>query len=360
MTTKKIIVLPGDGIGIEITNVAIEVLTLIKKKLNLKIEIESLAIGGASYDLHGTPLTDEVLNQCIHSDAVLLGAVGGYKWDNLPFEVRPERALLKIRKSMQLYANVRPIKIYEQLLFTSPLKKEIASNVDFVIIRELTGDLYFGEPRGINFINGQRVGTNTMVYSEEEIVRIADFAFKLALTRTKKLCSIDKANVLETSVLWREIVCAMGQNKYPEVQLSHQYVDNAAMQLIKNPKQFDVILTSNLFGDILSDLAAVIPGSIGLLASVSLGSSVALYEPIHGSAPDIAGRDLANPLATIKCLSMMFEYSFNDKKTAFLIDKAIEKSISIGRTADIAVSDIPPVGCIKMGQIVLTELNKII
>jgi len=307
----KIAILPGDGIGPEITKQAVDVL----KALNLGAELLEAEIGGAGYDKFGDPLPDSTLDLAVKSDAILLGAVGDWKYDALPRDKRPERGLLRIRKELNLFANLRPAILYPELVGASSLKAEIVSNLDIMIVRELTGDIYFGQPRGIHVNEkGEREGINTMRYSESEIKRIAHVAFKIAMKRSKKLCSVDKANVLEATELWRQIMIDISK-EYPEVELTHMYVDNAAMQLIKNPKQFDVLVTGNIFGDILSDEASMLTGSIGMLPSASLDSNnKGMYEPSHGSAPDIAGKNIANPLATILSLAMMFRYTFNDEK----------------------------------------------
>tara|TARA_B100001250_G_C19791824_1_gene786881 strand:+ start:1244 stop:2305 length:1062 start_codon:yes stop_codon:yes gene_type:complete len=351
----KIAVLPGDGIGPEIIKQSVKVL----KALGLEKNIEYAPIGGAGYDEFKDPLPKFTLDLARTSDAILLGAVGDWKYDKLPRDKRPERALLRIRKSLNLFANLRPAIMFPELIHTSSLKAEVVSDLDIMIIRELTGDIYFGEPRGIN-INKQneREGINTMQYSESEITRIAHVAFKTAEKRTKKLCSVDKANVLEATELWREIIIKVGKN-YPEVELSHMYVDNAAMQLVKNPKQFDVIVTGNIFGDILSDQASMLTGSIGMLPSASLDNkNKGMYEPIHGSAPDIAGKDKANPLATILSLAMMFKYTFDDLDKFNLIENAVRKVLKDGyRTEDIFSDGANLVGCDEMGNKVIERLE---
>ena len=329
----KIAILPGDGIGPEITNQAVGVL----KALNVGAELVEAPIGGAGYEKFSDPLPDSTLDLAIKSDAVLLGAVGDWKYDTLPRDKRPERGLLRIRKELNLFANLRPAILYPELVGASTLKAEIVSNLDIMIVRELTGDIYFGQPRGIHTNEkGEREGINTMRYSESEIKRIAHVAFQIAMKRSKKLCSVDKANVLETTELWRQIMIDLSK-EYPEVELTHMYVDNAAMQLIKNPKQFDVLVTGNIFGDILSDEASMLTGSIGMLPSASLDSNnKGMYEPSHGSAPDIAGKNIANPLATILSVAMMFRYTFSDEKNAKKIESAVKKALSQGfRTADI-------------------------
>ena len=351
----KIAILPGDGIGPEITKQAVDVL----KALNLGAELLEAEIGGAGYDKFGDPLPDSTLDLAVKSDAILLGAVGDWKYDALPRDKRPERGLLRIRKELNLFANLRPAILYPELVGASSLKAEIVSNLDIMIVRELTGDIYFGEPRGIRENEkGEREGVNTMRYSESEIKRIAYVAFQIAMKRSKKLCSVDKANVLETTELWRQVMIDISK-EYPEVELTHMYVDNAAMQLIKNPKQFDVLVTGNIFGDILSDEASMLTGSIGMLPSASLDSkNKGMYEPSHGSAPDIAGKNIANPLATILSLAMMFRYTFNDEKNANKIESAVKKALSQGfRTADICSAGDKKVSCSEMGEAVIASLN---
>ena len=351
----KIAILPGDGIGPEITKQAVDVL----RALNVGAELIEAQIGGAGYEKFGDPLPDSTLDLAVKSDAVLLGAVGDWKYDALPREKRPERGLLRIRKELNLFANLRPAILYPELAGASSLKPEIVSNLDIMIVRELTGDIYFGQPRGIHENeNGEREGINTMRYSESEIKRIAHVAFQIAMKRSKKLCSVDKANVLETTELWRQVMIDISK-EYPEVELTHMYVDNAAMQLIKNPKQFDVLVTGNIFGDILSDEASMLTGSIGMLPSASLDSNnKGMYEPSHGSAPDIAGKNIANPLATILSLAMMFRYTFNDEKNANKIESAVKKALSQGfRTADICSAGDKKVSCSEMGEAVIASLN---
>ncbi|CAM8356795.1 3-isopropylmalate dehydrogenase [Candidatus Methylopumilus planktonicus] len=351
----KIAILPGDGIGPEITKQAVDVL----RALNVGAELIEAQIGGAGYEKFGDPLPDSTLDLAFKSDAVLLGAVGDWKYDALPRDKRPERGLLRIRKELNLFANLRPAILYPELVGASSLRPEIISNLDIMIVRELTGDIYFGEPRGIRENEkGEREGVNTMRYSESEIKRIAYVAFQIAMKRSKKLCSVDKANVLETTELWRQVMIDISK-EYPEVELTHMYVDNAAMQLIKNPKQFDVLVTGNIFGDILSDEASMLTGSIGMLPSASLDSkNKGMYEPSHGSAPDIAGKNIANPLATILSLAMMFRYTFNDEKNANKIELAVKKALSQGfRTADICSAGDKKVSCSEMGEAVIASLN---
>ncbi len=351
----KIAILPGDGIGPEITNQAVGVL----KALNVGAELVEAPIGGAGYEKFSDPLPDSTLDLAIKSDAVLLGAVGDWKYDTLPRDKRPERGLLRIRKELNLFANLRPAILYPELVGASTLKAEIVSNLDIMIVRELTGDIYFGQPRGIHTNEkGEREGINTMRYSESEIKCIAHVAFQIAMRRSKKLCSVDKANVLETTELWRQIMIDLSK-EYPEVELTHMYVDNAAMQLIKNPKQFDVLVTGNIFGDILSDEASMLTGSIGMLPSASLDSNnKGMYEPSHGSAPDIAGKNIANPLATILSVAMMFRYTFSDEKNARKIESAVKKALSQGfRTVDIYSDGDKKVSCSEMGEAVIAALK---
>lgn len=327
----KIVLLPGDGIGPEVVDSAVNILKLVGEKFNTEFEFNTCLMGGCSYDKFGTPLTDDVLSECYSADAVFLGAVGGPKWEDLPHHLKPESALLKIRKALGLYANLRPAKVYSSMLNNSSIKKEVLKGTDVLILRELTGGIYFGEPRGYD----EEKGFNTMVYSKNEIERIARKAFEIARSRNKKVTSVDKANVLEVSQFWRKVVINVHKD-YPDVELQHMYVDNAAMQLVRDPKQFDVVLTSNLFGDILSDIAAMITGSLGMLPSASIGSKYALYEPVHGSAPDIAGQNVANPIAAISSVAMMLKYSFQMDKAAELVEEAIENVLNKGfRTNDI-------------------------
>ena len=351
----KIAVLPGDGIGPEVAAQAVKVLRALASD-GLKIEMEHAAIGGAGYDAAGDPLPTATLQLAQQADAVLLGAVGGYQYDSLPRPMRPEQGLLRIRKELNLFANLRPALLYPELADASTLKPEVVAGLDLMIVRELTGDLYFGQPRGIRVnAQGEREGFNTMLYSESEIRRVAHTGFQIAMKRGKKLCSVEKANVLETSELWREVVIEVAK-QYPEVALSHMYVDNAAMQLVRNPKQFDVILTGNIFGDILSDEASMLTGSIGMLPSASLDqNNKGMYEPIHGSAPDIAGKDIANPLATILSVAMMLRYTFNLEEMAQRVEGAVKKAIAEGyRTADIYVAGTQKVGTEQMGNAVIS------
>ena len=352
----KIAVLPGDGIGPEIVAQAVKVLTVLSRD-GLKIELEEAPIGGAAYDAAGDPLPAATLALAKASDAVLLGAVGGFQYDALPRDKRPERGLLRIRKEMNLFANLRPAVLYPELASASTLRPEVVAGLDILIVRELTGDVYFGQPRGIEVRNGERVGFNTMLYAESEVRRVAHVAFAIAMKRGKKLCSVEKANVLECSELWKEVVVEVAK-EYPAVALSHMYVDNAAMQLVRNPKQFDVIVTGNIFGDILSDEASMLTGSIGMLASASLdANNKGLYEPIHGSAPDIAGQNLANPLATILSVAMMMRYTLNQESTAQRIETAVKRVLGQGlRTADIYTDGTRKVSCSEMGDAVVAAL----
>ena len=337
---KSILILPGDGIGQEVTASATKVLEFLIEQYSLDFSVTSMDVGGTAYDQCGSPLPEKVLNAAKESDAILFGAVGGPEWDNLDWSVRPENALLKLRKELNLFANLRPAFLFNELSNASPLKKEIIENLDILIVRELTGGIYFGEPRGIVEDKEPNYAFNTMIYNEDEIRRIAKVAFESAQKRNGKLCSVEKANVLEVSKFWRSIVTEMSAD-YPDVELTHQLADNAAMQLVLNPNQFDVIVSSNLFGDILSDIAATLTGSIGMLPSASLNSSFkGMFEPCHGSAPDIAGKNLANPLAMISSLSMALRYSLNEEHISDKIDQAIKKFIQAGhRTIDISIDD---------------------
>jgi len=355
-----ITVLPGDGIGPEICREALKVIRVVGEKKHLNINIWEGLAGGSAYDTFGEPLPEETLKKALNSQAVLLGAVGGPKWDNLEYHLRPERALLGLREKLGLYANLRPIVVFPELISASPLKEKVIQGTDILIIRELTGDVYFGTPRGIKRENGKRVGLNTMRYDEDEIRRIAHIAFEAAVKRKKKVTSVDKANVLECSALWREVVSEVG-SKFPEVELRHIYVDNCAMQLLWNPAQFDVIVTSNLFGDILSDEGAMLTGSIGLLPSASLGVRYAMYEPIHGSAPDLAGKNCANPLATILSVAMMFRYSLSQPFAASAIEEAVRQTLKDGfRTQEIWQEGLTLVSTSEMGDRVVERLLKLL
>ncbi|MCE8029539.1 3-isopropylmalate dehydrogenase [Halomonas daqingensis] len=356
--TRKILVLPGDGIGPEITAEASRILAACQAH-GLDIEIEEGLVGGAAYDEHGEPLPAVTLDKAKAADAILLGAVGGPKWDKLEdLSKRPEKGLLGLRKNLGLFANLRPAITYPQLASASSLKPELVAGLDIMIVRELTGGIYFGQPRGIEVRDGQRVGFNTYIYSENEIERIGRVAFELAQKRGKRLCSVDKANVLEVTILWREVMQRLAP-EYPDVELSHMYVDNAAMQLVRAPKQFDVMVTGNMFGDILSDAAAMLTGSIGMLPSASLNESgQGMYEPCHGSAPDIAGKGIANPLATILSVAMMLRYSLGEPEFAGRIEAAVGKVLDDGlRTADIASEGTRTVSTREMGDAVLAAFE---
>lgn len=355
--TYKIAVLPGDGIGPEIVNEALKVLNCLKAD-GLDVETEEAPLGGAAYDQYGHPYPEATQTLVRAADAVLLGAVGGPQYDKLDRPLRPERGLLAIRKDLGLFANLRPAVLYPELANASTLKPEVVSGLDIMIVRELTGDIYFGQPRGLRINEaGEREGFNTMLYAESEIRRIAHVAFGIAMKRNKKLCSVDKANVLETTEFWKEIFIDVSK-EYPDVELSHMYVDNAAMQLVRNPKQFDVMVTGNIFGDILSDEASMLTGSIGMLPSASLdANNKGLYEPSHGSAPDIAGKNIANPLATILSLAMMLRYTFNLEASAQRIEKAVQKVLQQGyRTADIYEPGTKKVSTSEMGDAVVAAL----
>jgi len=349
----KICVLPGDGIGPEITAEAVRVLNA----LDLKFEMETALLGGAAVDATGNPYPEATQKLAREADAVLLGAVGGPQWDSLPREKRPERGLLGIRKDLNLFANLRPAILYPELANASTLKPEVVAGLDILIVRELTGDIYFGQPRGVREENGERVGFNTMVYSESEIRRIGHVAFQAAQKRNRKLCSVDKMNVLECTQLWRDVMIEVSKD-YPDVELSHMLVDNAAMQLVKAPKQFDVMVTGNMFGDILSDEASMLTGSIGMLPSASLDDkNKGLYEPSHGSAPDIAGKGVANPLATILSAAMMLRYTFGLEAQALRVENAVKKVLAQGyRTGDIYERGTNKVGTKEMGDAVLAAL----
>jgi 3-isopropylmalate dehydrogenase len=351
----KIAVLPGDGIGPEIVAQAVKVL----RALGTGLEMERAPIGGAGYEAAGDPLPEATLKLAKAADAVLLGAVGNWKYDTLPRDKRPERGLLRIRKELNLFANLRPALLYPELASASTLKPEVVSGLDIMIVRELTGDIYFGQPRGISLRpDGEREGVNTMRYSESEIRRIGRVAFDIAMKRNKKVCSVDKANVLETTELWRQVMIEIAK-EYPEVELSHMYVDNAAMQLVRAPRQFDVMVTGNIFGDILSDEASMLTGSIGMLPSASLdANNKGMYEPSHGSAPDIAGKDIANPLATILSAAMLLRYTCHDEANATRIENAVKRALADGyRTADIHTDGCNRVGCNAMGDAVVAALQ---
>ena len=354
---KKIAVIGGDGIGPEVVAQALLVLRKVESLFQHEFVVEEALAGGAALDATGMPLPSTTLELCKQSDAVLLGALGGPKWDNNPPGRKPENGLLALREGLGLYANLRPAKVYPALANASTLKRDVIDQVDLLIVRELTGGIYFGKPRGIKVEDGEEVGVNTEVYRTSEIQRIARVAFEAARKRRQKLTSVDKQNVLESSQLWRRVVNALAID-YPDIELKHLLVDNCAMQLIANPKQFDVIVTSNLFGDILSDEAAMLTGSIGMLPSASLGGSIGMYEPVHGSAPDIVGKDLANPIATIASLAMMLKYSFGLHKESEAIEQAIVSVLEAGyRTSDLKEADKTIVGTKKMGQLILEQIG---
>ncbi|NJR21994.1 MAG: 3-isopropylmalate dehydrogenase [Richelia sp. CSU_2_1] len=356
----RITLLPGDGIGPEIIAVAVDVLKIVGQQLDISFEFQSALIGGSAIDETGNPLPAETLEKCQNSDAVLLAAIGGYKWDNLPREQRPETGLLGLRAGLKLFANLRPATILPQLVDASSLKKEVVEGVDIMVVRELTGGIYFGKPKGIfETETGEKRGVNTMAYTESEIDRIGRVAFEIAQKRGKKLCSVDKANVLDVSQLWRDRIISLAK-EYPDVELSHLYVDNAAMQIIRWPKQFDTIVTGNLFGDILSDAAAMLTGSIGMLPSASLGATgPGVFEPVHGSAPDIAGQDKANPIAQVLSAAMMLRYALNQPEAATKIEQAVVKVLDKNyRTGDIMSEGMKQVGCREMGDALIAVLQE--
>lgn len=358
MNSYNIAVLKGDGTGPEVISEAIKVLDSVAKKYNMKFNFIEELIGGSAYDVYGIPLPEKTIITAKNSDAILLGAVGDWKYDKLPSKFRPEKALLEIRKELNLFANLRPAIVYEELAETSTLKPEVVAGVDIMIVRELTGDVYFGEPRGIKDIEGEKVGFNNMIYRESEIRRIAHVAFKTAMQRGKKLCSVDKANVLDVSRLWREIFIEISQ-EYPEVKLSNMYVDNAAMQLIRAPKQFDVIATGNIFGDILSDEASMLSGSLGMLPSASLSDNApSMYEPIHGSAPDLKGQNTVNPIATILSAAMMLKYSFNNANAHDDIVHAVKRALKCRyRTKDIYTEGCELLSTTQMGDLISSYIR---
>jgi len=355
---SRILILPGDGIGKEIVAQAIKVIDSLNANHNMGMNLVHGLIGGSAYDETGSPLPEETLIAAKVCDSILLGAVGGYQWESLERELRPERGLLGIRAELDLFSNLRPAILYPQLANASTLKNEVVSGLDLMIVRELVGGIYFGQPRGVEIKDGKRFGVNSATYFESEIARIGHSAFQIAQKRDKRVCSIDKANVLEVCELWREVMEEVSQD-YPDVELSHMYVDNAAMQLVRAPKQFDVIVTSNLFGDILSDCAAMLTGSIGMLPSASLNEkNYGMYEPIHGSAPDIAGKDIANPLATILSVSMMLRYSLNQAPLADKINAAVNVVLDQGyRTKDISSEGDNIVGTEEMGDLIVAAID---
>ena len=362
---RKILLLPGDGIGPEVIAEVKKIIVWFNKNKSLDFEIDEGLIGGSAYDKHGTPLTDEVFYKALESEAVILGAVGGPKYDNLEFSKRPERALLKLRKELKLFANLRPAICFKQLVDASSLKPEIVSGLDIMIVRELTGGIYFGEPRGIKLIeNGERRGINTHSYTTNEIIRVARVAFELAKKRGKKVTSCDKSNVMEAGVLWREEVQSLKDKEFKDIELNHMLADNCAMQLLRNPKQFDVIVTDNLFGDILSDEASMLTGSLGLLPSAALGAKDkngnirSMYEPVHGSAPDIAGKGIANPIASILSFAMALKYSLNLDKEAYILENAVQEVLDEGlRTKDIISKGMKEVSTSQMGDAIISKLK---
>ncbi|MCG7974522.1 MAG: 3-isopropylmalate dehydrogenase [Candidatus Thiodiazotropha taylori] len=357
--SKQILILPGDGIGPEIVTEAVKVLAALRDRFGFDVEMDEALVGGAAIDATGGPLPDATLELAKEADAILLGAVGGPKWEQLDISIRPEKGLLGLRSALNLFANLRPAILYPQLADASSLKAEIVAGLDIMIVRELTGGIYFGKPRGIRQLEGgEKQGFNTLVYQESEVDRIARVAFDIARKRDSRVCSVDKANVLECTELWREVVSRVGE-EYADVELSHMYVDNAAMQLVKWPKQFDVMVTTNMFGDILSDCAAMLTGSIGMLPSASLDEQgKGMYEPIHGSAPDIAGQGVANPLATILSVAMMLRYSLNEPEMAERVEAAVDKVLDQGlRTPDIFAEGMTEVNCETMGDAVVAALD---
>ncbi|MGE4326309.1 MAG: 3-isopropylmalate dehydrogenase [Pseudodonghicola sp.] len=365
MSNPSLLILPGDGIGPEVMAEVIKIIDWYGAKGGLKFDVSMDLVGGCAYDKHGTPLTDETMAKAQDVDAVLLGAVGGPKYDNLDFSVKPERGLLRLRKEMDLYANLRPAQCFDALADFSSLKKDVVAGLDLMIVRELTAGVYFGEPRGIFEEGNERVGINTQRYTESEIDRVARSAFELARKRNNKVTSVEKANVMESGILWREVVQKVRDEDYPDVELNHMYADNCAMQLVRAPKQFDVIVTDNLFGDILSDCAAMLTGSLGMLPSASLGAPMAngrpkaLYEPVHGSAPDIAGQGKANPIACILSFAMALRYSFDQGAEADRLEKAVEKVLADGlRTADLLGEEgVKPVSTSEMGDAIVAALD---
>ena len=366
MANPSLLILPGDGIGPEVMEQVKRVIAWFGDKRDMQFDVSEDLVGGAAYDAHGTPLHDDTMVKALEADAVLLGAVGGPKYDDLDFSVKPERGLLRLRKEMDLFSNLRPAQCFDALADFSSLKKDLVAGLDIMIVRELTSGVYFGEPRGIFEEGNERVGINTQRYTESEIDRVARSAFELARRRNNKVCSMEKANVMESGILWREVVQKVHDEDYPDVELSHMYADNGAMQLVRAPKQFDVILTDNLFGDILSDCAAMLTGSLGMLPSASLGAPAAngrpkaLYEPVHGSAPDITGQGKANPIACILSFAMALRYSFDQGDEAARLEAAIEKVLADGaRTADLMGEEGgTPISTTQMGDAILEALNQ--
>jgi 3-isopropylmalate dehydrogenase len=367
IANKRLLLLPGDGIGPEVMGEVERIIEWFGQRGHASFAVDHGLVGGAAYEAEGVAVSDATVAKAAEADAVLLGAVGGPQWDNLPWEFRPERGLLRLRKDLGLFANLRPATVFDALVDASSLKPELVRGLDIIIVRELTGGVYFGEPRGIETLpNGERRGINTQVYTTSEIARVARVAFELAGKRGGKLCSVEKANVMESGVLWREVVTEIGRTEFPSVELSHMYADNCAMQLVRWPKQFDVIVTDNLFGDILSDCAAMLTGSLGMLPSASLGAAdpggrrKALYEPVHGSAPDIAGKGAANPLATILSFAMMLRYSFDMEEDAARIEAAIQHLLGRGiRTADLRIAGGSTVSTAEMGKALIAELDRL-
>jgi 3-isopropylmalate dehydrogenase len=368
IANKSLLLLAGDGIGPEVMDQAKRVLNWLQKTNRASFEISEDLVGGAAVDAHGVPITEATMVRALAADAVLFGAVGGPQYDKLPFEIRPEAALLRLRKDLGVFANLRPAKVFDALVESSSLKPELVRGLDIMIVRECIGGIYFGEPRGIETLpDGTRRGVNTEVYTTQEIERVGRVAFDLARKRNGAVCSVEKANVMESGLLWRQTMTALREAEYPDVALSHMYADNCAMQLAKNPKQFDVIVTGNLFGDILSDLAAMLTGSLGMLPSATLGAvdesgrRHAFYEPIHGSAPDIAGKGLANPLAQILSLALLLRYSFDMEEDALAIEQAVERVLATaGRTADIPAAGRARLSTAEMGDAVLAELDRLV
>ena len=353
---KKILILPGDGIGKEVINECMKVIDFFKK--SIEIEITEELFGGASIDAHGQPLTKDVLDKALESDAILLGAVGGPKWEELEHNLKPEKGLLTLRKELEAFANLRPGKVFPALINASSLKKDIVEGTDIFVVRELTGGIYFGEPRYVKNVGGKRIGANNLIYNEDEIARVANIAFEIARKRKNKVTSLDKANVLEVMQLWRDVVTEVHKNNFQDVELEHLYIDNAAMQVIKRPSTFDVILAGNLFGDIISDEIAELTGSLGMLPSASIGSKHGIYEPVHGSAPDIAGQNIANPIAAILSLAMLFKYSLNLDSVHDLIEKAVSETLNAGfRTKDIGYDN--TLTCSEMGDEILSNIVKL-
>ena len=353
---KRILILPGDGIGQEVTNECLKIISYFQK--DYEIEYTEDLFGGASIDAHGKPLTEEVLEKAMEADAVLLGAVGGPKWEQLEHTLKPEKGLLTLRKELQAFANLRPGKVFPALIDASSLKKSVVDGTDIFVVRELTGGIYFGEPRYIKELGGKRIGANNLIYSEDEIARVARVAFDIARKRKNKVTSLDKANVLEVMQLWRDVVSEVHSNEFKDVELEHLYIDNAAMQVIKRPSTFDVILAGNLFGDIISDEIAELTGSLGMLPSASIGNKYGIYEPVHGSAPDIAGQNIANPIAAILSLGMLFKYSLQMDDIHDLIENAVSEALNAGfRTKDIGIED--TLTCSEMGDEILKNIDKL-